>query len=286
MVQILPQEPGLGELLGLGVSQGVQTGLQGLVKNYMQKKQAPPLSEYQQIQTKLREKELLQKEKSLEEKPKEEQKKREYTLIQDYAKKMVENESTSNIKQSAINLAKNAFESGNLGTFSRDYLAELTGLEGFRSAKGAQALVAGKEFFLGNLGRVKSRGINQWLEKQIREMQPVIGRSREANLTAVAVLQNEIDLSKKEQQLFNEYMDLADQGKIGYRKVPYLVSKEIDSYASQKEKDLIKEIRHIKKLYGNPDKFDEEKPLTGQIYKNPTTGQRIRWTGTKFEEVK
>lgn len=43
MVQILPQEQGLGELLGGGLGAGIQTGLQGLLNQFQQQKSAENL---------------------------------------------------------------------------------------------------------------------------------------------------------------------------------------------------------------------------------------------------
>lgn len=254
MVQILPQEPGLGELLGMGMGQGIQQNMQlqqalQLAKVKEAAKASEGMTPYQQEQTELRRREIEQRSKEFERKPIEEEKKREFGLIGDYAKKIIESESNIPTKQTALNTMKQALEEGNLG-IGLDYLADLTKIEAFRSPEAAQFLTAGKEFFLGNLARVKAKGVNQWIERQLKEIQPLIGRRKDANLITTAMLQNEIELQRKEGDLFHEYKKLADDGKISYSHLPYLVRKELDSYATSQEKNLIKEIKRIKEIYG------------------------------------
>jgi len=85
MVQILPKEPSLAEMLGMGLGGGIQTGLQAAIdKN---KAMNQPMSEYQQLQTILRQKELEQKERFQEEKREE----WEYSQNKDFKKELTEN---------------------------------------------------------------------------------------------------------------------------------------------------------------------------------------------------
>lgn len=79
----LPQDIGLGGILG----QGIQTGLQGMLKNYLAQQAASPITEYQQLQTALRAKELSQKE----EKEKERKEEWEYSQHKDFRKEVTSN---------------------------------------------------------------------------------------------------------------------------------------------------------------------------------------------------
>lgn len=54
-------QTGLGAALGMGLQQGAQVGLQGLLKNFLATKQQEGLTEFQQISTDLRKKEQAQK---------------------------------------------------------------------------------------------------------------------------------------------------------------------------------------------------------------------------------
>ena len=358
MVQVIPREPGLGELLGSGLGGGFNTTVNALMeakmKSLMKQEEMksltkalgieqlgtlssgqPPIATGQEMvspqsnlsQTLNPQEEQIEKiatnpqamlalttldpnagkmvetmyssqlkRQELGEKRAEAQKGREFDLIKDYSKKIQENVSNLGTKQTSLNQLKEAFGSGNLGAFSPDYLADLTGIEAFRSPKGAQAITAGKEFFLGNLSRIKARGVNQWIERQLKEMQPLIGRSRTANLTTTAMLQNEIDLQKKESELFDKYMDMADQGKISYRKVPSSVSKELELFAIKSEAELKKEIQRIQKDYGSAskstkgqisssfEKLPNAKDFIGKKIKDNKTGKTYSSDGTSWKE--
>jgi hypothetical protein len=98
-------------------------------------------------------------------------------------------------KEFALQNMMDAVEQGNLSFFSPDSLADLTGIEAFRTPEGAGFKTAGKEFFLGSLKRAGARP-NQWIEAQIADMLPKIGRSPEANLSVTEALKTEMDIEK------------------------------------------------------------------------------------------
>jgi hypothetical protein len=176
---------------------------------------------------------------------------REFELVKPYIQGVNEQVAQSPLKRSALKTSEQAFATGELGAFSKDYLADLFGIEALRSGTGAQALVAGKEFFLGNLSRVKAKGVNQWLEKQIKEMQPLIGRSMEANLISTAALEVDLDIGDKISETMNKIID--EKGIT--RKLPQEVSKELDKYATERQNELMKTVREIKK---DPEKYAQK----------------------------
>src|SRR6185437_14806030 len=57
-------------------------------------------------------------------------------------------------KENALQYARDSIETGDVGYFSADKLADATGIDLFRTAKGAQLITAGKENLLNNMGRV------------------------------------------------------------------------------------------------------------------------------------
>lgn len=153
-------------------------------------------------------------------------------------------------KENALLAMEDAISSGNLGFFTLDNLAELTGLEGLRSPEGATFKTASKEFFLGNLSRVGSRGLNQMMEKVVLEMAPLIGRKTEANLAVAEILGVENDVSRKEAELINEIGEEFKE-KHGYypSNISYKVYKELRPFAEKRQKEALKKIEKIKQTY-------------------------------------
>ena len=122
-------------------------------------------------------------------------KKEHYKAVEPIFKRASELATSLPYKKLALDEMKQAIEEGNLSFFSADNLAEITGIEGFRSSSGAKFKTAAKEFFLSNTSRVGAKGLNQWFEKQIATMQPQIGRSQQANLEVAELLAMENDVS-------------------------------------------------------------------------------------------
>lgn len=153
-------------------------------------------------------------------------------------------------KQMALDSLREAIQERNLGFFSPDNLAELTGIEGLRSPEGALFKTASKEFFLGNLSRVGAKGINQWIERQVSDMAQKIGRSTEANLVVTEALQADLDVEKKQIELTNRIADEMEK-KYGYvrRDLTEQVLKELTPYAVEKQKELKSKIEEIRDKY-------------------------------------
>ena len=151
-------------------------------------------------------------------------------------------------KESSLELMKEAVKNKDLSFFSRDNLAEKTGIEGFRSPEGALFKTAGKEYFLGNISRAGARP-NMWIEQQISDMLPKIGRSLEANLSVTRALENELALDEKRVEVTDRIAkELEDS--LGYipRDLGTRVQKEMTSYAQEKQKEMYNDLRAIKSL--------------------------------------
>lgn len=118
-------------------------------------------------------------------------------------------------KEAALNQARNALETEDLGFFSRDKLADLTGINAFRTAKGAQLITAGKENLLSNMSRVSSKAQNQWFEQRLNSMFPQIGNTKEANLTIQEMLDGEVALDKAYLEDFDR-LAAEDREKYGF----------------------------------------------------------------------
>lgn len=153
-------------------------------------------------------------------------------------------------KEMALSGMIDSIESGDLGFFSLDNLAELTGIEGLRSPEGAKFKAESKEFLMGNLSRVGAKGLNQWLEKQVNQMSPQIGRSKEANLVVAEFLKAEAALQKRQIETTNR---IAQDYERKYGEFPMdlaeRASKELHPYAVQLQKDLKESVEDIKERY-------------------------------------
>ncbi len=179
-------------------------------------------------------------------------------------------------KEASLDSMELALKEGNLGFFSPDNLAEISGIEGLRSPEGALFKTASKEYFLGSLKRAGARP-NQWIEKQIQDMLAKIGRSKEANLTVTAALRADLDVEKKGLDLTREIADEQEE-KYGYlpRSLGHEVSQQLLPYAKKRQKELEVELRGIKSKFGG------KKTTSGGVRMIDTQGKIRR---VKKEEV-
>jgi hypothetical protein len=138
-------------------------------------------------------------------------------------------------KEMALSLARNAIEAGDLSFFSKDKLADITGIDAFRTAKGAQLITASKENLLSNMSRTSARAQNLWFEQRLNSMFPKIGQSDEANLTIQEMLDGELAMDKLYQTEFDR-MARKDEEQLGY------VRKDIDRRVREEVKPLEKQI--------------------------------------------
>ena len=138
-------------------------------------------------------------------------------------------------KEMALDFARNSVETGDLNYFSPDKLADITGVDLFRTAKGSQLITAGKENLLSNMSRVSARAQNQWFEQRLNSMFPKIGQSKEANLTVQEMLEGEASMDKAYLSEFDRLSN-EDQNKYGF------VRKDIEKRVRDATKPLEKEI--------------------------------------------
>lgn len=189
-----------------------------------------------------------QEDRKLSQKEKEIKIKRNEDVSLDVVKNANKTAETLAQRRSALELSKNAIINKDLSFWTGDNLAELTGIEGFRSTEGAIFKTAGKEYFLGSIGRAGIRP-NQWVEQQIADMLTKIGRSTEANLSVTRALENELDLDQAKVDITNRLANDLEE-KLGYipRDLGARVQKELSSYAEDKQKELYNDLRAIKSI--------------------------------------
>lgn len=170
-------------------------------------------------------------------------------------------------KEYALNFARNSIETGDLGYFSPDKLADATGIDLFRTAKGAQLLTAGKENLLSNMSRVGSKAQNMWFEQRLNSMFPRIGQSEEANLTTLEMLEGELEMDKAYlgalDRLSNE-----DQEKYGF--VRKDIKKRAQDSVKGEEKEILKRTSYrMKQIEENETGLSK---LKGQVGNNVVEG--------------
>lgn len=129
-----------------------------------------------------------------------------------------------------------------------DYFADVTGFEPLRSAEGAKLKTGIKDFFLSDLTRVGTRP-NQWIEQQLADALPKIGRSPEANLITSEGLKFKLDLAKKRIETIDRMAE-KDREKYGFVKgdIDSRAYNEMKKYVIDRQKELQDSIKKIKSL--------------------------------------
>lgn len=179
-------------------------------------------------------------------------------------------------KKMALNLARDAVQSGEVGSFSLANLAERSGVKEFQTAKGAQLVTAGKENLLGNMSRVSAKGQNQWFEQRLNSMFPQIGQSKEANETIDAMLQGELKMDENYLRAYNE-LAKKDEQEFGYKRNDLdrrarEMTEKSDSEIMKETSFKLREIYEREKGIGwmqehAMKKVPQGTPLTPQMYK-------------------
>lgn len=121
-------------------------------------------------------------------------------------------------KEFALDLGREAIESGNIGGFSKDFLADKYNLPFLKSSKGAQLTLAAKEQLFPNLNRISAKAQNQYMEQRMASMVPLLGQSDESNMTVQTILEGEADLDKAYIDEFRKLQDLDNASPLGVEK--------------------------------------------------------------------
>ena len=138
-------------------------------------------------------------------------------------------------QEHALNFARQAIESGEVGAFSMNHIADVMGLDSLRDKTGAQLVLASKEQLLPTLGRLSSKAQNLYMEKRMASMIPQIGLKDEANLTMQEMLEGEAFLDRAYLTEFDR-LSGEDQNQYGF------VKKDIDKRVHASMKPLETEI--------------------------------------------
>jgi hypothetical protein len=169
-------------------------------------------------------------------------------------KEVTQLQGSLNQQEVALNYARQAIESGDVGYFSKDKLADATGIDAFRTAKGAQLITAGKENLLSNMDRVSAKAQNIWFEQRLASMFPKIGQTEEANLTMQEMIEGDAAMKRA---YVTEFIRIAkeDQDKYGF------VKKDAKQRALSNVDSLNKEIFN-RSIYRMKELEEQEKGLS------------------------
>ncbi|RPI85129.1 MAG: hypothetical protein EHM34_02405 [Nitrosopumilales archaeon] len=149
------------------------------------------------------------------------------------------------VAESSINAMEDAILNGDQSFWSPDSLAEITGVEAFRTAKGGQFKTAAKTFFINDL---KSSGArpNQFIEKQFVDALAKVGRSEYANQTVIESFKFSHDLKKNwldtVRNLEEKYYD-----DLGYMPGNFagIVEKNMEPYIKERQKKYERRLKDI-----------------------------------------
>lgn len=147
--------------------------------------------------------------------------------------------------ESSVQAMEDAIVNGDQSFWSSDNLAEVTGLEFFRTAKGGQFKTAAKTYFLNDLKTSGARP-NQFIEKQLVDALTKVGRSKEANQTVLESFKFSNDLKKKWHQTVRDLEKHYDET-IGYLpgNLSRIAEEQMKPYIQDRQKtyeDRLKEI--------------------------------------------
>ena len=148
----------------------------------------------------------------------------------------------------------------------RDYLADITGFEPLRTSEGAKLKTSIKDFFLSDLTRAGARP-NQWIEQQLMDALPKIGRSTEANLVTAEGMKFKVDLVKKRAEIIDELAE-KDRDKYGYVRadIDSRAYKEMKKYVVDRQSELEFNIKKIKAQNKGKTETVKMKSPDGSIY--------------------
>lgn len=274
MVQVIERTPSLGELLGAGISTGVQTGLQEKLKQFgeerllkqkqeerakqgeavagalqhilggestgtISKEEASSLGASLTPENILKLGEISQKR----EKELERRKEFGHTATKTFREEMDRLTKSAPSQRLSLETMKDAIETGNIGAWSKDYmtdvLADMTGVESFRNLKtlkGSQFLSAQKslfsdlrELFPGQIRTAELTLFGQFL--------PQLGRSKEANLAVLGLLEATQSMKEKRIEAYHKILDQTG----GY--APSNISSLVDESTKGSQKQIMDNYR-------------------------------------------
>lgn len=170
------------------------------------------------------------------------------------------------ILESSVMAMEDAITNGDQSFWSSDNLAEMTGIELFRTAKGGQFKTAAKTYFINDLKTSGARP-NQFLEKQFVDALAKVGRSQEANQTVLESFKFTNDLKRKRLETIRELEKYYDES-LGYLPSGFsrIVEETMEPYIKDRQKEYESRLKDIHVQEKKKSMKNEKKPkLSGKM---------------------
>lgn len=170
----------------------------------------------------------------------------------------------------AIRTIETAVKSDEFNEFQRDAIAQnVPGFSWLFSADAAAFNAGSKELLMSNVERIGGKQ-NVFLDKQMKEMQPYIGRTKAANLASVAAIKTEADLKRHKIETIYKLIS-----KFGHN-IPLefndMVSQELRRYSKERFDQYENEMKYIKKHYTRGGDWGKPKVPIAEKYKPAPEG--------------
>ena len=182
-------------------------------------------------------------------------------------------------RERVLAAARNAIESGDIGAFSRNRIADMIGGpigDALRTKSGAQFALAAKENLVTNLGEISARGVNMFMEKRLLDAFAKVGQSEVANLAVMDFFEAENDIEKA---YLKEYERLAEEDvkRFGFerkdldkraRQAAKAEQQKIFNRSSMRQRSLLEREKGPQWMYKQTSKKVEKgTPLTPEMYR-------------------
>ena len=173
-------------------------------------------------------------------------------------------------QKNLLNVAKQSISEGKFGLLSPDNIAEMTGIEAFRTPGGEAFRTAIKEYFLQDIQSAGSRP-NMFIEKMLANILPNVGKDSKANLAWAEMQRMKIDLDEKKQKLI-EQLTPEHQDEYGYPKASLIndVNNKLLDYSNSLQDKTAYKLKEIQELDSQEEelqslkKVPEGTPLTAK----------------------
>lgn len=151
------------------------------------------------------------------------------------------------MKRSMLTNINDAISKG--GNFTRDWMADKTGMDWLRSSEGVQLNTAGKEFFLEDLSRIKGGRVNQFLERTLKQALTQFGIKPQANATIAALMEMNVKINEAESEIGQQVADaLEDKHGFLHRDLEPISTAYLSDEVQRIEDETIAEIRRIQEM--------------------------------------
>lgn len=187
----------------------------------------------------------------------------------------------------SLNLIDESLGSANKFAAFKDFLAEKTGYEGFKSAPGAQLDSAVKQYFLGDLGQVKGAKPNMTIERTLLNAFPKAGRDPIANRIIFRGMQFKEELLKAKQDAYEKLQDeyLGKGKKLPYN-AEYIINKQLRPEYQKIEKKLTQDINKLNKIDNEKFKILSKNLKKGEVLMLTPDGTPVGVQRDQLEEAK